>query len=155
MKLYLHRLTRAFICINFLIIVALAAEILVGKSSVADWRRASRKSAGIAPDPKINKEAIVQVYAARVFSWRGACGVHTWIATKPTNVGHFTVYEVVGWRVRGVGDALVVSTRPADGRWYGNAPKIISDIRGKGVDDVINKIDLVAHTYHYRDTYTV
>jgi hypothetical protein len=33
-----------------------------------------------------------------------------------------------------------------DGYWYGNALKNISDIWGKGVDDVINKIDLVAHT---------
>jgi hypothetical protein len=34
----------------------------------------------------------------------------------------------------------------ADGRWYGNIPKIISDIWGKAFDDVIHKIDLVAHT---------
>jgi hypothetical protein len=43
----------------------------------------------------------------------------------------------------------------ADGLWYGNVPKIIFYIRGKGVDDVIRKIDHVAHTYPYRDTYTV
>ena len=128
---------------------------IVGKSSMADWRTASRESAGIAPDPKMHKEAIVQVYAARAFSWRGAFGVHTWIATKPTNADHFTVYEVIGWRVRHGGDALVISNRPADGRWFGNIPKVIADIRGDGVDELIAKIDHIAHKYPYRDAYTV
>jgi hypothetical protein len=98
----MHRLIRTFIWINVLVSVTLAVEIVVGKSSMADWRTVSRKSAGIAPNPKIHKEASVQLYAARAFR------VHTWIATKPTNVDHFTAYEVVGWRVRGGGDALVV-----------------------------------------------
>lgn len=122
---------------------------------MADWRTASRESVGIAPDPKTHKKAIVQVYAARAFSWRGAFGVHTWIATKPTNADHFTVYEVIGWRVRYGGDALVVSNRPADGRWFGNIPKVIADIRGDGVDELITKIDNIAHTYPYRDAYAV
>jgi len=122
---------------------------------MADWRTASRESSGIAPDPKIDTEAIAQVYAARAFSWRGAFGVHTWIATKPANADRFTVYEVMGWRVRHGGDALVISNRPADGRWFGNAPEIIADIRGEGVDALIQKIDAVAKAYPYRDTYTV
>ncbi len=122
---------------------------------MADWRTASRESAGIAPDPKIHKEAIAQVYAARAFSWRGAFGVHTWIATKPANADRFTVYEVMGWRVRRGGDALAISNRPADGRWFGNAPEILADIRGEGVDKLIEKIDTVAKAYPYRDSYTV
>lgn len=122
---------------------------------MADWRTASRASAGIAPDPAIHKEAIAQVYAARAFSWRGAFGVHTWIATKPTNANTYTVYEVIGWRVRHGGDALAISHRPADGRWFGNIPDIIADIRGDGVDALIKKIDRVAKSYPYRDTYQV
>lgn len=122
---------------------------------MADWRTASRASAGIAPDPATHKEAIAQVYAARAFSWRGAFGVHTWIATKPTNADTYTVYEVIGWRVRHGGDALAVSHRPADGRWFGNVPEILADIRGDGVDALIEKIDLVAKSYPYRDTYQV
>jgi hypothetical protein len=94
----MHRLIRTFIWINVLVSVTLAVEIVVGKSSMVDWRTVSRKSAGIAPNPKIHKEASVQVYAARAFGWRGAFGVHTWIATKPANADHFTVYEVVGWQ---------------------------------------------------------
>jgi|TARA_B110000483_G_scaffold105643_1_gene128935 hypothetical protein len=151
----LRPLKRSLIWGGLLIIVTVAIVGIVGKSSMADWRTASRESAGIAPDPKTHKEAIVQVYAARAFSWRGAFGVHTWIATKPTNADHFTVYEVIGWRVSHGGDALVVSNRPADGRWFGNVPKVIADIRGDGVDELITRIDNIAHTYPYRDAYTV
>ncbi len=43
----------------------------------ADWRTASRDSAGLAPLPKDTPEAVVQVYAARAFGWRGAVAVHT------------------------------------------------------------------------------
>src|SRR5437762_11170975 len=37
-----------------------------------DWRTATHRSVGLAPDPAIHREAIVQVYAGRAFGWRGA-----------------------------------------------------------------------------------
>ncbi len=146
---------RVFTGIVVLVVVTVITGAIVGRSSMADWRTASRESAGIGPDPATHKEAIAQVYAARAFSWRGAFGVHTWIATKPSNAARFTVYEVIGWRVRHGGDALVVSQRPADGRWFGNVPEIIADVRGEGVDALIKKIDQVARDYPYRDAYRV
>ena len=39
---------------------------------MADWRTANRESAGIAPNPVIVKDAVIQVYVARAFSWRDA-----------------------------------------------------------------------------------
>ncbi len=63
-----------------------------------DWRTASRDSAGIAPDPRTTPEAVVQVYAARAWGWRGRFAVHTWIAVKPAGAPVYTVYEVIGWR---------------------------------------------------------
>lgn len=39
------------IWVGLLIIVTVAIGGIVGKSSMADWRTASRESAGIAPDP--------------------------------------------------------------------------------------------------------
>ena len=152
----MHWLISPLKWMTLLVVITVAIGGIAGRSSMADWRTASRESAGIAPDPEIHKEAIAQVYAARAFSWRGAFGVHTWIATKPTNASHFTVYEVIGWRVRhGGGDALAISKRPADGRWYGNIPEVIADVRGQGVDELITKIDQVARRYPYRDSYTV
>ena len=52
-----------------------------------DWRTASHRSAGQAPDPGTTHEALVQVYSSRAFSWRGAFAVHTWLAAKPPGDG--------------------------------------------------------------------
>ena len=37
----------------------------------APWHKALRHSAGLAPEPAVTPEAVVQVYAARAFRWRG------------------------------------------------------------------------------------
>ena len=67
-------------------------------SAGKDWRSASRESAGIAPDPSVTQEAIIQVYGARAWSWRGWFAIHTWIAAKRTGETTYTVYDAVGWR---------------------------------------------------------
>ena len=122
----------------------------------ADWRTASRESTGIAPDPATAPEAIAQVYVARAFSWRGYFGVHSWIAVKPTNGRAFTVYEVIGWRVyHGGGSALSIQEKEPDRRWFGSAPRVIADIRGEGVDEIIKRIDAAARKYPYADDYTL
>ena len=75
----------------------------------ADWRDANRDSAGMAPNPATSKEAIVQVYGARAFNWRGIFAVHTWVAVKAENAPYFTVYQVIGWPARHGGSAVVAS----------------------------------------------
>ena len=141
----------ALIVISVLILAA-----AWGRATMAhDWRTASRESAGIAPDPATTEEAVVQVYAARAFGWRGSFGVHSWIAVKPTGAPAFDVYEVIGWRVyRGL-SALSISNRPADGRWFGNVPELIAETRGDGVDAVITRIDAVARAYPHATEYRV
>jgi len=47
-------------------------------------RIASRESARIAPLPSETNEAVLQVYGAKAWNWRGGFAIHTWIATKPT-----------------------------------------------------------------------
>ncbi len=120
-----------------------------------DWRTASREPTGIAPDPAVTREAVAQVYAARTFGWRGALGVHTWIAVKHTDAPAFTVYEVVGWRAMRGMSAVSISNRPPDGRWFGSAPEILADIRGEGVDAMIDEIDRAAKEYPYPNEYRV
>lgn len=123
--------------------------------SARDWRTATREPAGFAPDPATTPEAVVQVYAARAVGWRGYFGVHTWIAAKPSNADAFTVYEVNGYRLRRTGSSVVVHQRAADGYWYGNRPELLSDIRGSGVDKVIERIEAAVQAYPYADRYRV
>ncbi|MEQ8195203.1 MAG: DUF3750 domain-containing protein [Rhodospirillales bacterium] len=139
----------------FLLFVVAAALVAWGRAGMADWRTASREPAGIAPDPAVVREAIVQVYAARAYSWRGTFGVHTWIAVKPTAAPSFTVYEVIGWRAYYDEPVLVITERAPDGRWFGNMPEVLADLRGEGVDDVIKRIDKAATGYPYTESYTV
>jgi len=140
----------------FVLVVAGSAVTALDRHSVhADWRTASRESVGIAPDPALQREAIIQVYGARAYNWRGYFGIHTWIAVKPTDAARFTVYEVMGWRAYRGGDAVAVSNRAPDGRWYGAPPEILADIRGDGVDALIEKVDAAVKTYPYNGSYTI
>lgn len=121
----------------------------------SDWRTASRESANIAPDPALVREAVVQVYAARAFSWRGAFGVHTWISVKPTDAAQYTTYEVIGWRARWGQSVLAIHQNGPDRYWYGAKPEVLAERRGAGVDALIERIDRAARAYPYQDEYTV
>ncbi len=120
-----------------------------------DWSTATRDPAGIAPDPAAYREAIVQVYAAPAFAWRGALGVHSWIAVKPTGARTWTTYQVIGWRLRHGGSAVVVQNEAPDRYWFGQRPELLAELRGDGVDAVIARIDQAARDYPWADTYSV
>jgi len=118
-----------------------------------DWRNAPDKVAGLAPDPAKTPEAVVQVYSARTVRWRRYFGVHSWIAVKPSNAKEFTVHEIMGFRLRRTGTALVTRNRAADGYWYGSRPELLSDVRGEGVDEIIGRIEAAIKEYPYAKTY--
>ena len=134
--------------------VALAAA-MVGRVAAQDWRSASREPVGLAPDPASARDAIIQVYAARVIGWRGVFGVHTWIAVKPAVAGEYTVYEVIGWRLRSQDTALVVRHRAPDMRWFGSAPELVAEKRGADVEELIARIDRAARSYPWAGEYTM
>jgi hypothetical protein len=119
----------------------------------SDWRTASREPVGLAPDPAEVKEAVVQVYGARTIGAKGLFGVHTWVAVKPADAQEWTVYEVVGWRLRWSESAIVVHSRPPDGRWFGALPELYADRRGPGVDELIERIDKAARAYPHGADY--
>jgi len=118
-----------------------------------DWRTANRDSAGVAPMPSETPEAVVQVYAARAFNWRGIFAVHTWLATKKANAPHYTVYHVVGWRARRNLPVVVADRDIPDRNWFGNQPDIVTDIRGPAAQRVITAIEEVVPEYPYPDSY--
>src|SRR3954470_15366207 len=119
-----------------------------------DWRNASREPVGLAPDPALVKEAVVQVYGARAVGAKGFFGVHTWFAVKPTNAKSWTVYEVIGWRLRWAESVVVVRTREPD-RWFGAQSERYAEKRGEGVDELIKRIDKAAREYPYANEYTL
>lgn len=139
-----------------LAITSILMLLLLSGCSTDGWQSASRESAGIAPDPAEHPEAIVQIYAADAWGWRGIFAVHTWIAVKPTNASDYRVYEVVGWRVRHGSPALRVYTeRYPDRYWYGAKPELLFDKRGEGVDEMIADIEQAAANYPWKNEYSV
>jgi Protein of unknown function (DUF3750) len=109
----------------------------------------------LAPDPATTQEAVVQVYGARTMGVKGIFGVHTWVAVKPTGAPSWTVYEIIGWRLRWSDSALVIRERQPDALWFGSQPELYADKRGPGVDELIKRIDKAAHDYPYAKTYTL
>jgi len=128
---------------------------MVGRVTAQDWRTASQEPVGLAPEPSAHPEAVVQVYAARVIGWRGVFGVHTWIAAKPAAASEYTVYEIIGWRLRWQDSALAVRHRAPDARWFGSVPELIAEMRGPGAAALIPRIDEAAHTYPWAGEYTM
>lgn len=129
--------------------------LLVGRSVVAqDWRTASREPVGLAPPAATTPEAVVQVYGARTVGMRGLFGVHTWVAVKPEKAEAYTVYEVIGWRLRWSGSAVVIGHRPPDGRWFGAEPELYADVRGPQAEKLIPRIDAAARAYPHAGEYT-
>lgn len=118
-----------------------------------DWRTASRESAGIAPLPQKTRDAVVQVYAADAWSWRGWFAVHTWIATKPEDADSYTVYEVVGWRQKRGLPVVRMERDIPDRLWYGEKPHILVDWRGPKAQALLDSIEAAVLSYPWPDEY--
>jgi len=130
--------------------------VLSGEAPLGrDFRSTDRSSAGIAPRPETTPEAVVQVYFARALNWRGIFGVHTWIATKPENAKEYTIHQVIGWRVyRGL-PAVFSAPGIPDGRWFGNEPTLVAELRGDEAAKAIPKIIDAVASYPYPNEYTL
>ena len=129
--------------------IAVAACVRLGN----DWRTASREAVGLAPDPAATPEAVVQVYAARTVGVRGLFGVHSWVAVKPARAKAYTVYEVIGWKLRWDDTAVSIREREPDARWFGNEPELLAEARGAEAEPLIPKIEAAAKSYPYPDEY--
>ncbi|HLT12723.1 MAG TPA: DUF3750 domain-containing protein [Marinobacter sp.] len=135
------------------LILLLAGPIMLAANGTQpernSWQTASRDSAGLAPPAAEVHEAIVQVYGARAWSWRGYFAVHTWVATKEEGADHYKVHEVTGWRRH------VVNSRPddPDRHWYGAKPEIYADIRGEEAQAMIPDIYKAVASYPYASEY--
>lgn len=117
------------------------------------WRTASRESARIAPLPQDAPEAIIQVYAARTYSWRGHLAVHTWIATKAEGADHYLMHHVMGFRARRGLPIVVSEPDIPDRHWYGNRPELLLDLRGEQAAALLPNVLEAVEDYPYPREY--
>ena len=117
----------------------------------ANWYEVNRDSAGLSPEPEAHPEAVVQVFAARAFRWRGVFAVHSWIAVKEADATRYRVYEVTRWR----GGRVASGFGTPDRNWFGNAPKLLFDARGDQAARLIDGIAQAAERYPHNGAYAV
>jgi hypothetical protein len=147
-------LVGATLFVVLLVSVPILTLAFGGVPTTGNWRTASHRPTGLAPDPALHGDAVVQVYAARTFGWRGAFAVHTWLAAKPAAADRYTRYEVIGWYARAGGSTVAVTQPLApDAEWYSAAPRLLRDLRGADAEAVIGKLASAVASYPHADTY--
>ena len=147
---------RAWGILVLITLVVLAPIILAAArmGRIDHWSLSRWDSSGLAPDPFVTQEAVVQVYAAASWGLKGAVADHCWIAYKPENALEFSRYDVVGWGVRSGRPSVRRNMRSdPDSRWAGNDPRLLLDIRGAEAVALIPQIEAAIASYPYSDTY--
>lgn len=116
----------------------------------------ARTAERLAPSPRTHTAPVLQVYAARTWGAKGAVSVHTWISMKRAGENAYRSYEIVGWRLRRLGTALMERTdQMPDRAWYGNPPTLLVDLRGGDVEALIDEVERAIAAYPYAKTYTL
>jgi hypothetical protein len=131
-----------------------ALALMTGEASLGrSWNTATRDVSGLAPPPAATPEAVVQVYGARAFGWRGAFAVHTWIAVKPAGAASYTSYEVIGWRYWRGGNGLTRREGAPDRQWFGSTPEVYTELRGAEAAAAIPEIEAAVAAYPFAERY--
>ena len=97
----------------------------------------------------------MQVYAARAWGWRGAFGVHTWVAVKPENADSYTLLDVQMWRRYRSNSVLKIYRSRPDKKWFGNMPVALTTLTGAAAAEAIPKIMQIAENYPFANWYRV
>ncbi len=128
----------------FLLPIAARAALYAYEGGPRSWRDADWSSVGSLPPAEAFPDARVLVLCGRTGGWKGVFSVHSWIVLKPEHGQSWQRYDVVGW-----GEPLRVNFRDPDGRWFGDRPRVIADIRGKQAATLIPKIERAIRAYPY------
>jgi hypothetical protein len=128
----------------FLLPIAARAALFAYQGGPMSWRDANWSSAGTLPKPADFPEARVLIMSGRTGGWKGVFSVHSWVVFKPENGTAWRRYDVVGW-----GDPVRTNLRDPDGRWYGNLPQVVLDLRGAAAAEAIPKIEAAVKSYQY------
>jgi len=128
----------------FLLPLAARAALLAYEGGPRSWREADWSSTKSLPAPAAFPEARVLVMSGRTGGWKGVFAVHSWVVLKPENGAAWRRYDVVGW-----GSPVRVNNWAPDGRWYGNQPQVVADLRGTAAAAAIPKIEAAVKAYQY------
>lgn len=129
--------------------------VLTGASLWATSMALEPESVGAAkaPDPLAHPEAVVQVYGADVWGFRGNFAIHTWVATKAKDASAYQIYQVIGWRQRRGRPVLSVSEGQPDKPWFGSPAILLYEKTGSEAEALIDKVNEAVNSYPFPDEY--
>jgi hypothetical protein len=142
-----HRVLFGVLALLFFLPIAARATIFAFDDTPQSWWRSDWSSIGALPSAGEHSEARVLVLSARTGGWRGIFAVHSWVVFKPVNGGSWTRYDVVGW-----GNPIRTNGWAPDGRWRGNNPTVVADVRGADAERLIPKIETAVKDYQWRNS---
>ena len=118
------------------------------------WSQSRRDSSGQAPRALEHPDALILVYGARTYNWRGAFGIHTWIATKRAQASGYRVHQVIGWNLyRGRSAVSSSDDEAPDFYWFNARPQILAQVKGQRAEALIDRIEAAVAAYPYPNEY--
>ncbi len=130
----------------FLFPLAVHAALYAGKDRPASFRDADWSSVGMLPAATADRDARLLVFTGRTGRWKGIFSVHSWVVFKPANATTWSRYDVVGW-----GQPVRSNGWAPDGRWFGDIPVVLMDVRGAQAEALIPKVKAAIAEYGYNE----
>ena len=111
-----------------------------------NFRTANWGSVGMLPDASADRDARLLIFSGRTGRWKGIFSVHSWVVYKPEGATAWSRYDVVGW-----GNPVRMNGWAPDGRWYGDVPRVLLDLKGAPAQAMIPKVRSAIEEYRYRN----
>ncbi|HEY7664887.1 MAG TPA: DUF3750 domain-containing protein [Xanthobacteraceae bacterium] len=134
------------ILLVFLCPLALHAALYASQERPGSFRDADWSSVGMLRAAGSDREARLLVFTGRTGRWKGIFAVHSWVVFKPEGASAWRRYDVVGW-----GNPVRSNGWAPDGRWFGNVPRVLVDVRGAEAAALIPKVKAAIAAYGYRN----
>jgi uncharacterized protein DUF3750 len=128
----------------FLLPLAIHAVLYAAKDRPRSFFQADWSSTGMLPAADADRDARLLVFTGRTGRWKGIFAVHSWIVLKGENATSWTRYDVVGW-----GHPVRTNGWAPDGRWFGDAPRVLVDVRGEAASELLPKVQAAIAAYDY------
>jgi hypothetical protein len=130
----------------FIFPLAVHAALYASKEHPASYRDADWSSVGMLPPASADGEARLLVFTGRTGRWKGIFSVHSWVVFKSENASRWSRYDVLGW-----GNPVRSNGWAPDGRWYGDVPRVLVDLRGPAAAAFIPKVKSAIESYSYNE----
>jgi hypothetical protein len=128
----------------FLVPIAARAALQALEDRPASWSLADWSSIGSLPPASAHPEARILVLSARTGRWKGVFATHSWVVLKRENARAWSRYDVVGW-----GSPVRTNGWAPDGRWFGDSPVVVVDVRGAAAAALIPRLEAAITSYGF------